>query len=85
VHSILGAPLILAPGHLLDRYAVSRYPRRLDCGILSRPPGVFIGAEDRTCRGTADKPVWVVSGGNVDGRDAVVELQGSIYGVFRKK
>jgi hypothetical protein len=31
------------------------------------------------------KPIWVVSGGNVDGGDAVVELQGSIYGVFRKK
>jgi hypothetical protein len=31
------------------------------------------------------EPIWVVSGGNVDGRDAVVELQGRIYGVFRKK
>jgi hypothetical protein len=36
-------------------------------------------------RGIMDKPLWVVSGGNVDGRDAVVELQGRIYGVFRKK
>jgi hypothetical protein len=31
------------------------------------------------------KPIWVVSGGNVDGRDAVVELHGRIYGAFRKK
>jgi hypothetical protein len=32
------------------------------------------------------KPIWVVSGGNVDGRDAVVEpTRGGIYGDFLQK